>query len=88
MTLNFSNPSRSYDETRTCVRFWGYDGALEIPFFLEDGAMQRISPETRQNAAALLTAFDRNRDRILKVAGKVYSRTRSKGSYTLTASDF
>ncbi len=88
MTLNFSNPSRSYDETRTCVRFWGYDGSLEIPFFLEDGAMHRISPETRQNAAALLTAFDSNRNRILKVAGKVYSRTRSKGSYTLTASDF
>ena len=88
MTLNFSNPSRSYDETRTCVRFWGYDGALEIPFFLEEGALQRISPETRPNAAALLTAFDQNRDRITNVAAKIYSRTRSKGSYTLTASDF
>jgi hypothetical protein len=87
MTLNFSNPSRGYDETRNCVRFWGYDGALEVTFFMEDGAFKRISPEMRQSEATLLTAFDRNRDRILEVAGKVYSGRR-KGSYTLTAADF
>jgi hypothetical protein len=87
MTLNFPNPSRSYDETRSCVRFWGYDGALEVAFFVEDGAFKRICPEMRPSGAALLTAFDRNRDQILEVAGKVYSRRR-KGSYTLTASDF
>jgi Protein of unknown function (DUF1488) len=87
MTLNFSNPSRSYDETRSRVRFWGYDGALEVAFFMEDDAFKRISPGTRQDEAALLTAFDRNRDQILKVASKVYSRDR-QGSYTLTASDF
>jgi hypothetical protein len=87
MTLNFSNPSRSYDETRTCVRFWGYDGALEVTFFMEKDALKRISPGTRQSEAAFLTAFDRNREHILEVASKVYSRGR-KGSYTLTASDF
>ena len=87
MTLNFSNPSRSYDETRTCVRFWGYDGALEITFFMEEDALKRISPGTRQSEAAFLTAFDRNREHILEVASKVYSRGR-KGSYTLIASDF
>ena len=38
MTLNFSNPSRSYDETGSGVRFWGYDGALEVAFFIEGGA--------------------------------------------------
>ncbi len=87
MTLNFSNPSRSYDETGSGVRFWGYDGALEVAFYMEEGAFKRISPGTGQNEAALLTAFDRNRDQILKAAGKLYSRGR-KGSYTLTASDF
>lgn len=87
MTLNFSNPSRSYDETGSGVRFWGYDGALEVAFFIEESAFKRISPGTSQNEAALMTAFDRNRDQILDVAGKVYSRRR-KGSCTLTASDF
>ena len=87
MTLSFSNPSRSYDETGGGVRFWGYDGALEVAFFVENGALKRISPGARQNEAALLTAFDRNRDQILAAAGKVYSGRR-KGSYTLTASDF
>jgi hypothetical protein len=87
MTLNFSNPSRSYDATRTCIRFWGYDGALEVPFFVEDAAIQRISPETRQSEAGLLNAFDNNRDRILEAARKAYSRERM-GSYALTASYF
>lgn len=87
MSLSYSNPSRSYDETRSCVRFWGYDGALEVAFFVENGALKGISPGARQKEAALLTAFDRNRDQILAVAGKVYSGRR-KGSYTLTASDF
>ena len=68
MTLNFSNPSRSYDETGSGVRFWGYDGALEVAFFIEEGAFKRISPGTRQNEAGLMTAFDRNRDQILEVA--------------------
>ena len=87
MTLNFSNPSRSYDETRARVRFWGYDGASEVTFFMEEDALKRISPGTRPSEPALLTAFDRNRDRILEVAGKVYSRGR-RDSYTLTALDF
>jgi len=87
MTLNFSNPSRSYDDTRHRIRFWGYDGALEVVFFMEEGAFKRTTPGTRQSEAALLTAFDRNRDQILEVASKVYSRGR-RSSYTLTASDF
>jgi len=62
MTLNFSNRSRRHDETMTCVRFWGYDGALEVAFFMEESALKQISPGTRQSEAALLTAFDRNRD--------------------------
>ena len=32
MALNFPNPSRSYDASRHCVCFWGYDGAREVAF--------------------------------------------------------
>ncbi len=87
MSLNFPNPSRSYDVSRTGVRFWGHEGALEVSFFLEREALQRISPGTTQSEDALLSAFDRNRSQILVVARKVYARRRL-GSYTLTASDF
>lgn len=87
MTLNFSNPSRSYDEVGSRLRFWGYDGALEVVFFVEVGAFKQINAGAGRSEAALLAAFDRNRDKILEVAAKVYSRGR-RSSYTLTASDF
>jgi hypothetical protein len=35
MALNFPNFSRSYDAAANRIRFWGHDGAVEIPFFLE-----------------------------------------------------
>ncbi len=85
--LNFPNVSRSYDATRHCVRFWGYDGALEVSFFVEEAAVFRIAPATRHNQAAILESFDNNRDRILMVARKVYSGRR-QGSYALGVSDF
>jgi Protein of unknown function (DUF1488) len=85
--LNFPNVSRSYDATRRCVRFWGYDGALEVSFFIEEAALFRIAPETRHNQDAMLQSFDSNRERIIKVARKVYSGHR-QGSYALIASDF
>ena len=44
--LNFPNPSRSYDETGHGVRFWGYDQTFEISFFVEEGALSKINPET------------------------------------------
>jgi hypothetical protein len=85
--LNFPNASRAYDATRRCVRFWGYDGALEIPFFVEDRALVRIAPGTTEDESSLLKSFDGNRDRIFEVARRVYLRRR-KGSYELIASDF
>jgi hypothetical protein len=42
VTLNFTNQSRSYDATRHAVRFWGYDGALEVSFFVTDDALRRL----------------------------------------------
>ena len=87
MALNFPNQSRSYDRRGRRVRFWGHDGAFEICFYVEQEALGHINPNTSRDEAGLLNAFDRNRDRILKVAGKVYSRYR-RDAYTLLASDF
>ncbi len=85
--LNFPNASRAYDATRRCVRFWGYDGALEVCFFVEDNALLRIAPGTTRGESSLLKSFDENRARIFEVARRVYLRRR-KGSYELITSDF
>ena len=84
--LVFPNLSRSYDPRQRCVRFWGYDSALEISFFVEASALLRIDATISGDELGLLRAFDLYRERICRAAGQVYSR-RSKGSYTLTASD-
>ena len=84
--LTFPNLSRSYDPKHRCVRFWAYDSALEISFFVEASALCRIDPTIGMDEFGLLSAFDLYRDRICRAAGRVYSR-RSRGSYTLTASD-
>ncbi len=87
MKLDFPNPSRSYDADGHRVRFWAHDGALEISFFVETGALNRLSPETDRDEAGFLVAFDLNRARIQRAAAEIYSRY-SKDSYTLTASNF
>jgi hypothetical protein len=87
MALSFPNRSRSYDAQGQRVRFWGYDGAFEISFFVEERAFARISPDARLDEAGFLSAFDRSRDRILKVAAKVYAGRRRE-AYILLASDF
>jgi hypothetical protein len=87
MTLNFPNESRSYDSTRNLIRFWGYDSALEISFFVETNALNKLDPVARSVEAEYLEAFDAARDQIHETARKVYSRTR-KDAYLLAAADF
>jgi hypothetical protein len=90
MTLAFPNPSRSFDKTRNAVRFSGYDGMFEIPFFVEAGALARSgagADKTERSEAEYLSAFDTRRDAIHDVARKAYSGGR-RTSYILTASDF
>ena len=41
MTINFPNPSRSYDATRRAVRFWGHDSAMEASFFVAEGGARK-----------------------------------------------
>jgi hypothetical protein len=87
MTIEFPNLSRGYDATRRCVRFSGYEGALERPFFVEEEALQFLDAAAKGGEAKLLGAFDRHRDRICEAAARAYGR-RQLGSYTLTARDF
>jgi hypothetical protein len=68
------------------VRFWAYDEALEIPFFVEASALCHVDPSATRDEPGLLNAFDLHRSRILRAADRVYSRNR-RGSYTLVASD-
>ena len=86
MTLSFPNESRSYDSRRHCVRFWAYDAALEIPFFVEADALCHIDPKTTRDEDGMLGAFDLHRGRIFKAADRVYARNR-RGSYTLAVAD-
>ena len=87
MTLIFPNASCSYDATRQAVRFWGYESAMERSFFITADALMSIQPKTSADEAGLLSAFDRNRERIYAAAVAVHARGR-KGSYDLVASDF
>ena len=42
VTLNFPNPSRSYDASRHCVCFWGYDNSREITFLVDDAMLAKL----------------------------------------------
>lgn len=88
--LNFSNPSRSYDEVRHGVCFWGYDRTFEVSFFVEELALLKIDPNSRKDEPGFLDTFDHHRDRIRAAANAVYSR-RSRHSnvfsYTVTDAD-
>ena len=89
MTLSFPNQSRSFDANRNRVRFWGYDRAFEISFFVDAGALQKICPDMNVAEAGILKAFDALRDRIHEVAGKVYMRGhRGTFACNLAAADF
>jgi hypothetical protein len=85
--IEFPNHSRSYDQTRRAVRFWGYDSALEASFFIDESALRRIQPDVSPSESGFLNAFDCNRDAICAAAAKVYVRG-SRGSYDLIAANF
>lgn len=86
MSLSFPNLSRSYDQSRRCVRFWAYDEVLEISFFVDADAFCRAEALAQPNEKSILDAFDLNRDGICAAAKRIYTR-RGKASYTLTAAD-
>jgi len=85
--LDFPNQSRFFDSTRSAVRFWGHDRAMEWSFFVTEEALKKLQPGPKQDEAGLLRAFDANREKIYVAATKAYTRAR-KGSYELCATDF
>jgi hypothetical protein len=88
MTLNFPNPTRSFDEARNAVRFVGHDGIFEIRFSVEAGALAEGAAQGGvMSEAKCLSAFDRSLASIHDVAREAYSNRRLN-SYTLSAADF
>ncbi len=92
MTLNFPNQIRCFNEAKRQVRFWGYDGVLEISFDVEAEALRKIDhPSLAQieGEARILEAFDNSIEQVHQVAERAYRRGR-RGSYAfkLEASDF
>jgi len=86
MAISFPNSSRSYDETRRAVRFWGYDRSMESSFVIMADALKQMQPNLRYDSTDILHAFDVNRERIYAIAAKLYSRGR-KGYYELNVGD-
>lgn len=90
MTLEFVNPSRSFDEVRNAISFIGHDGMFEVPFFVEVDALGKSSVGIRRmelSEEMYLSRFDAARGSIHDVAREAYSHHRQT-SYTLTAADF
>ena len=58
LKVEFPNPSRSFeaDENRIC--FWGYEGVIEVSFFVEEDALKKLYPEMSNTASGFLKAFD------------------------------
>jgi len=90
VTLEFLNPSRSFDEERNAVRFIGHDGMFEVRFFVEVEALARTRTAFRGKEVShemYLSVFDSSLREIHEVARKAYSRDR-RSLQTLTADSF
>ncbi|PIW26602.1 MAG: DUF1488 domain-containing protein [Rhodospirillales bacterium CG15_BIG_FIL_POST_REV_8_21_14_020_66_15] len=85
MGLNFPNHCRSFEARWNRVRFWGYDSALEITFFLEGSALRKLSPEAGPDETGVLRAFDAAVARIHDVARKVYENSRERSDVHVLA---
>ena len=83
MSLNFPNPSRSYDAFHHCVNFWGYDNAREIAFAVNQSVISTRSPSVGADEPAVLAAFDRHREQILTLARNVYT-SGTQNRYTIS----
>jgi hypothetical protein len=89
MALSFPNLSRSLESSKSRIRFWGYDSAIEITFFMNLDALMKISSAAELADTGMLDAFDCALERIHQVAEKVYRRTRERSYvYVLSANDF
>ena len=89
MSIQYPNPSRSFDETVHCVRFWGYDEAIEVAFFGEQDALRKLCPDMEDSEKGYLKAFDTTSVKIYQTAGVVYGKApREAYVFHLFAKDF
>ncbi len=88
MALAFPNPSRSFDPTVNCVRFSGHDSAIEVSFFVEVQALEKLYPGLIQLEPEILDAFDTQIGKIHDAAVKVYQKNNGKYVYTLSPDSF
>lgn len=88
MKLNFPNPARSFEVSSNCVRFWGYDSAIEVAFLVHGDALEKLCPGTSRAEDDLLDAFDKVRGQIHEAAENIYAASK-QGVYSfhLTAKD-
>ncbi|MFM0478566.1 DUF1488 domain-containing protein [Paraburkholderia strydomiana] len=70
--LQFPNPSRSYDASRHCVCFWGYDNSREITFMVGDAMLRNLQPGAGSDERSVLGAFDEFREKVIEIARKQY----------------
>jgi hypothetical protein len=86
--LRFPNPSRSYDDSKKRICFWGYDSAIEVSFFIDIDTLKLLSPEMSDFESGFLETFDDERDHINAMASKVYREGSNRAySYILLAAD-
>jgi hypothetical protein len=88
MPLSFPNHSRSYDPVHRRIRFWGHDGAIEVPFFLDEDVIFILRPKTKNTEDEILAAFDSASERVFAAAGRAYAPGQSRSFYRLTAQQF
>jgi hypothetical protein len=75
--LVFLNRTRTYNATKNCVTFWGFDASFEITFDLPDEELQQMCSHASGNQASVLRAFDDRREaaeRLAMSAHKVSSQ--------------
>lgn len=88
MAIAFHNPTRTFDPTVNCVRFSGHDRAIEVSFFMEIDALEKIFPELIQLESEILDAFDTQIEKIHKAANKAYQQNKGKYVCTLSSENF
>lgn len=89
MRLNFPNQSRSFDDNKNRVCFWGYDQTIEVTFYVKIDALKRLCQKMSETEAGYLLAFYTVRSKIEKVANNIYERDNKRAfSYILSAVEF
>lgn len=89
MALGFPNQARSFDSTKNRISFLGHDKIMEVSFFIEAEALQKLDPRAGNSETDLLGAFDVAITQIHEAAQKAY-KSGNQGSYVylLRAADF